>query len=73
MLYAKSQSFRNVIGLSILRGVMGFLIVFASFLIIFWLRDTLGFSNQTSRENDESQDNVEQVVTLGSGDSTVRI
>ena len=72
MLYAKSQSFRNVIGLSILR-VMGFLIVFASFLIIFWLRDTLGFSNQTSRENDESQDNVEQVVTLGSGDSTVKI
>ena len=52
---------------------MGFLIVFASFLIIFWLRDTLGFSNQTSRENDESQDNVEQVVTLGSGDSTVKI
>ena len=72
MLYARSQSFRNVVGLSILR-VMGFLIVFASFLIIFWLRDTLGFSNQTSRENDESQDNVEQVVTLGSGDSTVKI
>ena len=73
MLYPKSQSFRNVVGLSILRGVMGFLIVFASFLIIFWLRDTLGFSNQTSRENDESQDNVEQVVTLGSDDSTVKI
>ena len=73
MLYAKSQSFRNVIGLSILRGVMGFLIVFASFLIIFWLRDTLGFSNQTFKENDESQDNVEQVVTLGSGDSTANI
>ena len=72
MLYPKSQSFRNVVGLSILR-VMGFLIVFASFLIIFWLRDTLGFSNQTSRENDESQDNVEQVVTLGSDDSTVKI
>ena len=72
MLYARSQSFRNVVGLSILR-VMGFLIVFASFLIIFWLRDTLGFSNQTSRENDKSQDNVEQVVTLGSGDSTVKI
>ena len=52
---------------------MGFLIVFASFLIIFWLRDVLGFSNQTSRENDKSQDNVEQVVTLGSGDSTVKI